>query len=1029
MPKRAAGIRLAALITVLVAGPADAQALHYTLSTQLPAAGRIILVQDSGDEQGEIIRNFQRSLRDLGLYNGMIDGVPGPGTQRAFDRFLDIAVPRQEKPSVDEVERLLWAATEIRGSREVSGPQAIRQAPQLLHAMRVSRAGTNAIDENQYAEAEELYRRALEACQRILGTEHFRTLNLYMAVANSIFSQGRYAESEALMRRILEVQERVLGQEHRHTLQTRSNLALSIDSQGRHAEAELHYRRVFEQLEQVLGPEHPETLTTRNNLAGSIHSQNRAAEAEALYRRVLEARAHVLGPNHRNTLQTRGNLALTLDSQGRAVEAEALFKRTLEVQEQILGPYHHDTLRTVNNLANVINAQGRAAEAEALFRLGFEAHERVLGAQHPETLSTLNNLANSIGSQRRHAEAEALYLRVAETRDRVLGPEHPDTLLVLANLANSIRRQARHAEAEALYRRVLGALTHTHGPSHPDTLKTRNNLAFNALGAGDLPDALRTWEDGFAALPAYFDFYGRDAAEQLSLDFERYLIAAALPEISSVETARRSFEAQGWLTFGQLDVTLSDLGARREVGSGRRNVALRSLQEAREGRLAAQQAYLDSFERDADEAVRARLSERLKDAEAAFQRESSRISEEFPALAEVELPRALTADEAQNLLEPGEGLVAYASTEETLYAWLVTSEEVSWTQINLPRNELADAVARLRGSVDLSMAAPEAAKRDCALRGDQRYLEGRPFDLCAANDLEHKVLGDFDLSEIDELIVVPDGPLETLPFSMLVAERAEDGTPRWLIEDHAISVLPSTSSLRALRRSEEARRSDGKAPYLGIAPVTFDASDNSSPLRNRIRSLPATEDEVRLISGLLGAGEEGTVVRSAASEAWLTKAPLERYKVISFATHGLLSREARDVTGGAIEEPALLLRAGGGEDGFLTASEVTGLRLDADWVLLSACNTAAGDGDDAEGLSGLARAFFFAGARSLLVSHWAVDDAAAMELMIETMERAAKSEGLSRAQALRQARLSVMNQQDRVHPFYWAPFDLVGENG
>ena len=151
--------------------------------------------------------------------------------------------------------------------------------------------------------------------------------------------------------------------------------------------------------------------------------------------------------------------------------------------------------------------------------------------------------------------------------------------------------------------------------------------------------------------------------------------------------------------------------------------------------------------------------------------------------------------------------------------------------------------------------------------------------------------------------------------------------------------------------------------------------------------LPSTEDEVKRISDMLDPGQSIIVIGDVATEALVHRLDLIPYEVISFATHALLSQEATDLTDGAITEPALLLHPGDGEDGFLTASEAATLRLDADWVLLSACNTAAGDAEDAEGLSGLARAFFFAGAKALMVSHWPVEDTWTMSLITETMKR------------------------------------------
>jgi CHAT domain-containing protein len=152
----------------------------------------------------------------------------------------------------------------------------------------------------------------------------------------------------------------------------------------------------------------------------------------------------------------------------------------------------------------------------------------------------------------------------------------------------------------------------------------------------------------------------------------------------------------------------------------------------------------------------------------------------------------------------------------------------------------------------------------------------------------------------------------------------------------------------------------------------------------------------------------------------------------------LLASETEDLTQ-SIVEPALMLTppdvATDGNDGLLTASEVTKLKLDADWVVLSACNTASGgEREDAEALSGLARAFFYAGARALLVSHWYVDSDAAVRLTTKAFAALEADPGIGRAEAMRQAALAVMGDQSRpadwttaAHPAVWAPFVVVGE--
>ena len=155
---------------------------------------------------------------------------------------------------------------------------------------------------------------------------------------------------------------------------------------------------------------------------------------------------------------------------------------------------------------------------------------------------------------------------------------------------------------------------------------------------------------------------------------------------------------------------------------------------------------------------------------------------------------------------------------------------------------------------------------------------------------------------------------------------------------------------------------------------------------------------------------------------------LSKYHVIHFATHGAL---AGQVSGSS--EPGLLLtppdNATETDDGYLSASEIAGLKLDADWVILSACNTAAGGADGAEALSGLARAFFYAGARALLVSHWSVYSDTTVKLITGAISTMAADKSVGRAEAMRQSMLTLIDRGNpsEAHPAFWAPFVVVGE--
>ena len=193
--------------------------------------------------------------------------------------------------------------------------------------------------------------------------------------------------------------------------------------------------------------------------------------------------------------------------------------------------------------------------------------------------------------------------------------------------------------------------------------------------------------------------------------------------------------------------------------------------------------------------------------------------------------------------------------------------------------------------------------------------------------------------------------------------------------------------------------------------------------------LPDTADELNAVALRLGAPSNDIHLGGDASETTVKRAKLADYGIVYFATHGLV---AGDVKG--VAEPSLVLslpqQPTDLDDGLLTASEVAQLKLNADWVVLSACNTIAGDKPGAEALSGLARAFFYAGARALLVSHWAVSSEAATRLSILTFERLKADPKLGRAEALRQAMLAYLNDTSsprNAYPAFWAPFALIGE--
>ena len=215
---------------------------------------------------------------------------------------------------------------------------------------------------------------------------------------------------------------------------------------------------------------------------------------------------------------------------------------------------------------------------------------------------------------------------------------------------------------------------------------------------------------------------------------------------------------------------------------------------------------------------------------------------------------------------------------------------------------------------------------------------------------------------------------------------------------------------------------------LEVVDVYEGAKADLGKLR-ALPELPETAEELRQIASHLGAPPESVFLREKATESEVKTANLSKSRVLAFATHGLISGELS-----GLAEPALVMtppdKATEFDDGLLTASEVAQLDLNADIVLLSACNTGAGKELGATGLSGLARSFIYAGARSLLVTHWSVDSKATTKLTTGMFEAMASDPSIGRAEALRQSMLNMMNDAENphyAHPAFWAPFSLIGD--
>ncbi len=417
------------------------------------------------------------------------------------------------------------------------------------------------------------------------------------------------------------------------------------------------------------------------------------------------------------------------------------------------------------------------------------------------------------------------------------------------------------------------------------------------------------------------------------------------------------------------------------------------------------------------------------------------IEQRIPGFRSYLSPETLALGAAQSLLAPDEALLSYMVDDNASYLLVVRSDRVALVSLDIGRNELGSVIKRLREQLD-HPSGDEAGRSVF-----------RAFPVAQANQLYRRILGQAEaaLAGASHLMIVADDSLNALPFAALVTEPyaaqirepEEHSKVAWLGRRYALTMLPSEGVLRSLRRT--AARAPASKPFAGFGDpllggegrgvrsgsaarvYTRDALANVNQIWN-FAPLPETRYALYAMADLLKANTEEVYLQADASESGVKRRDLSDYRVIAFATHGFMADDFK-----GLAESALVFtppqRGTELDDGLLTASEVAQLKLNAELVILTATSTAAADGTpDAEGVSGLARAFFHAGDRAVLATHWAVPSDATLKLVTRTLRE--RSRGVGNAEALRRAMLPLMNAEDRLafaHPSYWAPFMVLGE--
>jgi CHAT domain-containing protein len=778
-------------------------------------------------------------------------------------------------------------------------------------------------------------------------------------------------------------------------------------------------------------------LTRSSLVAGEILlSEERYEEALNKYRNALKAFEAISSSSPNDLVDASigiGKAYLHFDKQDLA---EKHFRDSLRTIEQHYGPQHY---RITEIIDHIVNAKGISKDHEQLLQRAIGIKEMLLGNDAPALTKNLTDLARYYEEQGKVSLAEAHLLRADRINEKWKVATVGD---LKRNISGFYKRQGRFIDAEGFLRQAIEI-------KKRDKYLREAEIAF-ADDYRELADLLSRQEkigDGLKVVRKATSLNmelrkqsisSNDDEDDRLRDFEVHLRLLAQ---SAERNDRSKIVSESFAVAQQIrGARASKMTAALMANISQKNAGLSRLVRQR---LQTEVSINMLLEKSKPADLR-ETQNRLADLIAERDRLDSKIGRGYPSFASLVEVEHVEIAEVRRLLHDDEALILYEVTEDATYSWVVTNNDAHFLFLRVPAKRIDALALRIRNS--LSTENPLTT----------------PFDAESAYSLYREILKPLRpyIENTKNLIIVPSGSLSSLPFNILLTSKPAGellnlknySSMDWVIREFSFATLPAVISLKALRGLPADYPSPPQVSFLGVGDPVFspDGSDSESytardrdslkvPRRragSRMKSLsdlpelPDTAGELLSIAATFGPNESELLLRQDASEEKVKRSNLAKYRILTFATHALMPNEIP-----GISEAGLVLspprKQTKNDDGFLAASEIAQLELRADWVVLSACNTAAlEDKARAVGISSLAKAFIFAGARSLLISHWAVFSDATTRLMIDTFGSYRDRPNLGKSNALRQAMLRMIQDADWPefsHPAFWGPFVVYGE--
>lgn len=904
------------------------------------------------------------------------------------------------------------------------------------------------------------FEKALQIHKQLYGENHQETARSYAGLASAYSDKPDYIKAESLMLKAIDIQLKKEGETTQLAINY-SKLGIIYAESGNNNKAVLCFEKALTIDTKLLGKNHPEVADDYTNLGTFYIRRNNHIKAAEYLAVALQIQIATLSTNDVRLAHTLTQLGLVFMDELKYKEAADLFDKGLQIRLKEFGEKNMRVAASYHNLGTAYYSLKEYDKAQDYFEKAADIKKSLLGAKHLELEGTYNNLGRTYGEHKKYDKALKYFELSRQTVLPVLGEKSVRMASVYRNMANvEMDKKDYKKAAEHLQKALISAIKPFNSNNiYDNPAATQLDYELEILRIlnmkGECLEEIYKQSNQQKDVQAAFAIYQLAIEELIGLrasfdtEYMRIYIGnvgAGLYE-KALRTARKLERITQNPTYlyqamaiaekskaGTLLNAMQDANALKFAGLPPEIIEKENQLKNLCDYLSRQMNEHSAKNETLDSASLIKAGVQLVAAKQSYRSFLEQIEKDYPRYYALRYGVKNTDIQQikAKILSPNDVLIEYFVGKDSIYAFAANTQIIR--SFVVPQDELLNyEIGLLRKQI-----ADEKALR--------LYPTFKNYTTTAYN-LYDMLLAPFkDMIAGKNLIIIPDKVLNQLPFEVLLTEEVKDKNQdysnlNYLIKSHNIKYCSSAAILAELGNSN---KKEAPSDYIAFAPVFSEGSGigkvrnntgifrpapaSETSTRGYMRSgtiapIPETATEVNNIKTLFEQKQKKTAVHTFAEahEDKLKGLDLTNYKFVHFATHGFCSDKSVSDASGII----LSQEGNTNEDGVLYAGEVYGLQLNARLVVLSACETGLGKEVSGEGLMGLARGFFHAGASGVVVSLWQVADQSTSQLMTDFFSNTLNQK--SNEEALRQAKLSMIKKPETASPFFWAPFILQGK--